>query len=680
MSKIGFHFVTNLPSDVDASEEKSFYYVKKEIQRQGINGPVIDTFAEIYLGVKNNQNVSEFYNITAPVNFYAREINGINLLSNYETHPNMGVNLTLNDICSYQSNNNVTSTSIVVNDDVVVGKYNESLIFSNVKNKPINFGLQNYISGLNIGNENSTYNEIRKTLFIGNNINFWNTDYDDTIVIGNNIDLTSETVDNNKKITNNLFIGGKYYEKTLNDYIVNHEIKDNIFIKNLGYGNLSTNFHFSLPLRLSSNTELATIDDGTINNYQRLAIVKDDGTIGMVQKSEYIQTPTLDEVVAKGNTSSSALNIQGIILTSKFHPSTYNSIFLTDSSLQNTTNINNAFIFGKYNLTGFENQNSYINIFGYNNANGYNITTNINNFGFGNFSNANYKQNTENNIFGNYNFQILNTNIISNNIFGNYNSDKNIITEIISNNNIIGNYNLRNNDGRNNIIIGINNLNNYDNFNDEYLATDYSNKIIIGNNNIIDYNNEDLIIGNKNSQNESVKLISGSFEDKTLKLGGKVSLDLNEIQNSTENIEFNKTLTLSTTGEIGYEPKPTVANNSYSTTEQLTGGTWINGKPIYRKVFTGSSLSSVELLNASTTFVDKLVNSYGMVKYRDVARDDIFKTNIPVFLNYINPDHSLYIAVEQFVNDVSLTIIDANMLYGMPVDYEIILEYTKTTD
>ena len=34
---------------------------------------------------------------------------------------------------------------------------------------------------------------------------------------------------------------------------------------------------------------------------------------------------------------------------------------------------------------------------------------------------------------------------------------------------------------------------------------------------------------------------------------------------------------------------------SYSTTEQATGGTWIDGKPIYRKVFTVTNTSSAEI-------------------------------------------------------------------------------------
>ena len=51
---------------------------------------------------------------------------------------------------------------------------------------------------------------------------------------------------------------------------------------------------------------------------------------------------------------------------------------------------------------------------------------------------------------------------------------------------------------------------------------------------------------------------------------------------------------------------------SYSTEETLTGGTWIDGKPIYRKVLTGLSYSftgaSWNNTNIDMTGVDTLVN------------------------------------------------------------------------
>lgn len=51
---------------------------------------------------------------------------------------------------------------------------------------------------------------------------------------------------------------------------------------------------------------------------------------------------------------------------------------------------------------------------------------------------------------------------------------------------------------------------------------------------------------------------------------------------------------------------------SYSTEETLTGGTWIDGKPIYRKVLTGLSYrfeaSSWNATNIDMTGVDTLIN------------------------------------------------------------------------
>jgi hypothetical protein len=61
--------------------------------------------------------------------------------------------------------------------------------------------------------------------------------------------------------------------------------------------------------------------------------------------------------------------------------------------------------------------------------------------------------------------------------------------------------------------------------------------------------------------------------------------------------------------------------NSYSTSETLTGGKWINGKPIYRKVWVLSSpislivntwvtLSEVVITNAESIVTVKLQSEY----------------------------------------------------------------------
>jgi hypothetical protein len=54
---------------------------------------------------------------------------------------------------------------------------------------------------------------------------------------------------------------------------------------------------------------------------------------------------------------------------------------------------------------------------------------------------------------------------------------------------------------------------------------------------------------------------------------------------------------------VGYIEKSSFggANPNYSTTETLTGGTWIDGKPIYRKtkIFSGDELSEDGIFNFS---------------------------------------------------------------------------------
>ena len=104
--------------------------------------------------------------------------------------------------------------------------------------------------------------------------------------------------------------------------------------------------------------------------------------------------------------------------------------------------------------------------------------------------------------------------------------------------------------------------------------------------------------------------------------------------------------------------KKSLCNNSYSTTEEKTGGTWIDGKPIYRKVFTG--LEFGETTNAYTTTgaslpdADKLINAYS------IANDGAIITH---FIGYVLSYGVIYYWTETpWVNQNYL-----------------IVEYTKTT-
>lgn len=55
------------------------------------------------------------------------------------------------------------------------------------------------------------------------------------------------------------------------------------------------------------------------------------------------------------------------------------------------------------------------------------------------------------------------------------------------------------------------------------------------------------------------------------------------------------------------------AKNSYSTEETLTGGTWIDGKPIYRRTWSFSSFSSTEGIIDSSGTYDKIISQQGFM-------------------------------------------------------------------
>ena len=68
-------------------------------------------------------------------------------------------------------------------------------------------------------------------------------------------------------------------------------------------------------------------------------------------------------------------------------------------------------------------------------------------------------------------------------------------------------------------------------------------------------------------------------------------------------------------------------DQSYSTSEQLTGGTWIDGKPIYRRVYTGLSLGTTEKSWTSIgvslpSNLDKVINATAVNITSSTYRND----------------------------------------------------------
>lgn len=108
---------------------------------------------------------------------------------------------------------------------------------------------------------------------------------------------------------------------------------------------------------------------------------------------------------------------------------------------------------------------------------------------------------------------------------------------------------------------------------------------------------------------------------------------------------------------------------SYSTTETLTGGTWIDGKPIYRRVYNiGDFTGSYTLTGLTSSVVDTVVNF--RVKRRHDSRqslwvfhDGSYETNF-ILLSLDNDQYKVR------TQQNNLTIYDAIA----------VIEYTKTGD
>ena len=109
-------------------------------------------------------------------------------------------------------------------------------------------------------------------------------------------------------------------------------------------------------------------------------------------------------------------------------------------------------------------------------------------------------------------------------------------------------------------------------------------------------------------------------------------------------------------------------SNSYSTQEVKTGGKWIDGKPIYRKIVEVASLPN----NTQTSYNHGIVNVDSFTTIRGIAKSTTLSLPIPFIEITGNTNIQIY---AQTVNFVISTNYDASSYTGT-----IILEYTKTTD
>jgi hypothetical protein len=121
-------------------------------------------------------------------------------------------------------------------------------------------------------------------------------------------------------------------------------------------------------------------------------------------------------------------------------------------------------------------------------------------------------------------------------------------------------------------------------------------------------------------------------------------------------------------------PNIVISGASYSTTEQKTGETWIDGKPIYRQAFVGSVTGAVDttiVVNLITANIDELVSSGGWWITGDPAKLSANTTNL---------DYDRHASV--YVNNNMLRWASNCEVERTSTNntYKIWAEYTKTTD
>ena len=104
----------------------------------------------------------------------------------------------------------------------------------------------------------------------------------------------------------------------------------------------------------------------------------------------------------------------------------------------------------------------------------------------------------------------------------------------------------------------------------------------------------------------------------------------------------------------------------YSTTEQRVG-TWINGKPIYRKVVQRVPFaSSINQVQIGVNTIEEVVNMYGSLNNRPI--------------NYRYTDSTAYY-IMCYVDTINSNKVFVTSCYSGYAGYaNIVIEYTKTTD
>lgn len=139
----------------------------------------------------------------------------------------------------------------------------------------------------------------------------------------------------------------------------------------------------------------------------------------------------------------------------------------------------------------------------------------------------------------------------------------------------------------------------------------YNRNVIIGYNIIgVNGTNDTLAIDNKGATATSPAnaLIYGGFSDvnRFVKINGNFKVNQDYL---TTDSTYTKMVVSKVDGTFGIVDRPNVINNSYSTTEIKTGGTWINGKSIYTQYVT------INLLAGSASAVGFAFPTFNIIDF-----------------------------------------------------------------
>ena len=142
--------------------------------------------------------------------------------------------------------------------------------------------------------------------------------------------------------------------------------------------------------------------------------------------------------------------------------------------------------------------------------------------------------------------------------------------------------------------------------------------------------------------------------------------DMNEIKSVVNN---NASETSTNTTNITTNTTKITNLQTYSTSETNTGKTWINNKPIYRKVIAFGSMpnNSLKTIAHGISNLGETIRLYGMA----------FKTDTKRSLTIPDPEPSAEITCNVTNTDIYITTHNDRSAFN---DSFICIEYTKTTD